>query len=83
MSKTWNKEVTVYTDCLNADGRGDLVICSDCEELIKYYYERYHTGNINTIDTRTATIYADNRGEAVKKVKEADDDFVCSKKHFF
>lgn len=46
---------------------------------IEYYYEYYHTGNLNTVDTRTAIVYADNRGEAIKKVKEADDDFVCSK----
>lgn len=26
--------VRVYTDCLNADGRGDFVRCSDCGELM-------------------------------------------------
>lgn len=46
---------------------------------IEYYYEYYHTGNLNTTDTRTATVYADNCGEAIKKVKNADNDFVCLK----
>ncbi len=26
--------VRVYTDCLNTDGRGDFVRCSDCGELM-------------------------------------------------
>ena len=32
--KTFKEEVIVYTDCLNADNRGDLVRCSDCGELM-------------------------------------------------
>lgn len=46
---------------------------------IEYYYEYYHTGNLNTTDTRTAIVYADNRDEAIKKVKNADNHFVSSK----
>lgn len=28
------EEVKVYMDCLNEDQRGDLVRCSDCDELM-------------------------------------------------
>lgn len=32
--KDFKECVIVYVDCLNADGRGDLVRCSDCGELM-------------------------------------------------
>ena len=32
--KDFKECVIVYVDCLNADGRGDLVRCSDCGALI-------------------------------------------------
>lgn len=32
--KNINECVRVYTDCLDADGRGDLVRCSDCGEMM-------------------------------------------------
>lgn len=32
--KNINECVRVYTDCLNADNRGDLVRCVDCGELM-------------------------------------------------
>lgn len=33
MSKIYNEVVRVYEDCLNLDGKGDFVRCSDCGEL--------------------------------------------------
>lgn len=32
--KEYKEEVIVYIDCLNEDGIGDLVRCSDCGELM-------------------------------------------------
>lgn len=44
---------------------------------ISYYYEKYHTGNTNTDTTRTATVYANNLAEALIKVCEFDESFIC------
>jgi len=32
--KEYKEVVKVYTDCLNADGSGDFVRCSNCGELM-------------------------------------------------
>lgn len=39
---------------------------------IRYYYELYHTGELNTRNTRLATVYAGTLDGAIKKVKEVD-----------
>ena len=35
------EEIKVYTDCLNAENRGDLVRCSDCGECESENLMRY------------------------------------------
>lgn len=42
---------------------------------IRYYYERYHTGELNTRNTRLATVYANTLDGAIKKVKQVDPDY--------
>ena len=49
------------------------------EFTIEYCFERYHTGNINTQDTRTAIIYADSRDEAIAKLEKVDNDYIFAK----
>ena len=44
---------------------------------ISYYYQHYHTGNINEKLTRTAIVYANNLDEAISKVVKLDDNFIC------
>lgn len=44
---------------------------------VEYYYERYHTGSINTEVSRNATVYAENLAEARKKIVKVDNDFEC------
>ena len=53
------------------------------EFTIEYYFERYHTGEINTKDTREAVIYAHSKCGAIEKVKKVDNDYLCSKKISF
>lgn len=43
---------------------------------IKYYYCRYHTGNLNTAATRTAVVTATSRSEAIQKVVQVDDNAI-------
>lgn len=40
---------------------------------IEYYFERYHTGALNPNKTREAVVLANNRAEAIKKIKAVDD----------
>ena len=44
--------------------------------MIEYYYEHYHTGAINRTKTRKGTVFANSRSEAVKKIKEADENAI-------
>lgn len=41
---------------------------------IEYYFYCYHTGELNTRVTRTATVYAKNLGEAINKTAQVDNE---------
>ena len=43
---------------------------------IEYYCERYHTGDLNYNKTRTGVVFANDRNEAVSKVRLADNDYI-------
>ena len=45
---------------------------------IEYYFERYHTGELNYSRKRTGVVLANNRNEAVKKLCEADNNYIHS-----
>lgn len=45
---------------------------------VDYYYQRYHTGVIDESKTRRAVVFANNRSEAIKKVREVDGNFIRS-----
>lgn len=45
---------------------------------IEYYFERYHTGALNYSRTRTGVVYANNRNEAVEKLREVDNSYIGS-----
>ena len=45
---------------------------------IEYYFERYHTGALNYSRTRTGVVLANNRNDAVKKLCEADNNYIRS-----
>ena len=46
---------------------------------IEYCFERFHTGEFNYNCTRTGVVFAKSRNEAIKKLREVDDDYGCSK----
>lgn len=50
---------------------------------VEYYFSRYHTGSVNEERTRTAVVFANNRKEAVDKIREVDDHFIRSAKITF
>ena len=43
---------------------------------IDYYFNRYHTGVVMTDRTRSGIVTANNRGEAVEKIRQADNNFI-------
>lgn len=43
---------------------------------IEYYYERYHTGNINYSAKRKAVVFGKDKGEAIEKIEQADKCFI-------
>ena len=43
---------------------------------IDYYFNRYHTGAVITDRTRRGIVTANNRGEAVEKIRQADNNFI-------
>jgi hypothetical protein len=45
---------------------------------IEYYFERYHTGALNYSSTRTGVVLASNRDEALKKIREVDNNYIGS-----
>ena len=50
---------------------------------IEYYYEKYHTGVLNPNKTRTGSVFAKNRSEAIAKLKLADNDYLGIEKVTF
>lgn len=45
---------------------------------VDYYYQRYHTGAIDDSKTRQAVVFANNRAEAIEKVRKVDSHFIRS-----
>lgn len=43
---------------------------------IEYYFERYHTGALNYNSKRQGRVFANNRSEAIAKIKEIDDNYI-------
>lgn len=44
---------------------------------ITYYFDVYHTGEVNTNKARIGVVSAANKEKAVDKIKQVDKDFVC------
>ncbi len=44
---------------------------------VEYYCSKYHTGEVNYTITRKGTVYATDKNEAVKKILEADDNYIA------
>ena len=50
---------------------------------IDYYYEKFHTGELNRTKTRRAMIIAKNKNEAIEKIKQVDEEYILLKCMFF
>ena len=46
---------------------------------IDYYYEKFHTGELNRTKTRRAMIIAKNKNEAIEKIKQVDEEYILLK----
>lgn len=46
---------------------------------IDYYYETFHTGELNITETRRAMIIAKNKNEAIEKIKQVDEEYILLK----
>ena len=51
--------------------------------VIEYYFEKFHTGDLNYNETRTGVVFAKDREEAVSKVRLADNNYICIKNMTF
>ena len=50
---------------------------------IEYYFARYHTGALNYNKTRIGVVFANNRADAISKLKLVDNDYLGIKKVAF
>lgn len=50
---------------------------------IEYYYQKYHTGGVNYNTTRTGSVFAKDREEAISKVRLADNNYISIKNMTF
>lgn len=44
---------------------------------VKYHYVRFHTGEINAHEVRTAVVLGKDKCEAIEKIKQADKSFIA------
>ena len=44
---------------------------------VEYYCSTYHTNEVNYNITRKGTVYANDKNEAVKKICEADSNYIA------
>ena len=50
-----------------------------CKFTIDYYYKKYHTGDTNKEEWRTATVIANTLEEALNKVRTIDPSYIMDR----
>lgn len=46
---------------------------------IDYYYEKFHTGELNRGKQRQAVVIAKTKEEAIEKIKQVDEEYILLK----